>query len=575
MQGVTKVDNSEEVSSQAAQHLISDPMTTSQKSFGAILSAASALDAADDNNRIFPKSSAQPNGRGPVAAKKALRFNANGSIMSAAQNADYEAALEIWAAMTFVRMDFFTAEEAIAYVDYFYDHLQPMSPVYLPDYRDVRKHHEFLTNEPILVLTILTIASRYMELKGPSNVTRQFTIHHELWKNLTSKIQRLFWGQEQFGGGRSGAGRVREMPGGQLTWPGSLRTLGTVEALLLLTDWQPRSVHLPPGLDDISLLDKRFEQIGVAPGTSKDNMPAHFSWLEPAWRSDRMSWMILSQASFLAFELGVFDDELGRIHGDDPDFIRKQRIRRMVTVYVSQTSGRLGNPSPLDFESGYDQIPVNALARDQVDTVHDLWTHIAGIMHQANQEIFPSRDYTMKLTRGHEYRDRIEKFAPKLSKWMEHYSKVQGNINPIMQCILLMEYEYSRLYINSIGLQHVVESWVRPGGSNQRSISDSMAKAVGENKHYIDEFTEASLHILQIVGTTMNNLGVIRDAPVRTFLRTLSAMMFTIKVSHPDSPEKRVLTSVASKHGQSREDGSKEYRPTRASHLAIQSAGSG
>ena len=32
------------------------------------------------------------------------------------------------------------------------------------------------------------------------------------------------------------------------------------------------------------------------------------SWLEPAWRSDRMCWMLLSTAMGLAYELGVFDD---------------------------------------------------------------------------------------------------------------------------------------------------------------------------------------------------------------------------------------------------------------------------
>jgi len=32
------------------------------------------------------------------------------------------------------------------------------------------------------------------------------------------------------------------------------------------------------------------------------------SWLEPAWRSDRMCWMLLSTAMGLSYELGVFDN---------------------------------------------------------------------------------------------------------------------------------------------------------------------------------------------------------------------------------------------------------------------------
>jgi hypothetical protein len=252
------------------------------------------------------------------------------------------------------------------------------------------------------------------------------------------------------------------------------------------------------------------------------------SWLEPAWRSDRMSWMLLGLAHSLSYELGVFEEKSGRPMPIDPDHVRKTRIRRMVTVYLSQTSGRIGIPSPVAFDNDYTGESLKN-APDDVDVMHGLWTHIAGIMHSANKLIFPSREYTMNLTRGLEYRDRIEHFKPQLEKWQDHFQDVKGRIPPVMQSILAMEFEYARLYINSIGLQHVVESWVRPGSNNQRSASSAMAKSVAENKKYIEEFTDAALHILQIISVQMCQLDVLRDAPVRTFLRTLSAMMFTLK----------------------------------------------
>lgn len=73
------------------------------------------------------------------------------------------------------------------------------------------------------MVTILTIASRYKILEGPGGQTRSFMIHERLWNHLQNLITRMFWGQEQFGGGLSGAG---SRSGVQKE---GLRSLGTIE----------------------------------------------------------------------------------------------------------------------------------------------------------------------------------------------------------------------------------------------------------------------------------------------------------------------------------------------------------
>ncbi len=78
---------------------------------------------------------------------------------------------------------------------------------------------------------------------------------------------------------------------------GSLRTLGTVESLLLLTEWHPRSLHFPPN-DATDELMLPLPAKGAMPGTYADDTSAFHpstgfggrridGWLEPAWRSDR------------------------------------------------------------------------------------------------------------------------------------------------------------------------------------------------------------------------------------------------------------------------------------------------
>lgn len=121
-----------------------------------------------------------------------------------------------------------TAEEAVAYIDYFYEHLAPLTPIAPPDFHSPSSHPKLLTEEPMLTVTLLTITSRFMKLRGPAAQSRSFIIHEKLWMYLQGMITRMFWGQEQFGGGFCGAGSVgKETPFGTIR--GGLRSLGTIE----------------------------------------------------------------------------------------------------------------------------------------------------------------------------------------------------------------------------------------------------------------------------------------------------------------------------------------------------------
>lgn len=78
-----------------------------------------------------------------------------------------DVALEAWYNLRFVRSGLFSAEEALALVDYFYDFLAPFSPVPSSGFERHSQHPKLLEEEPILTVTILILASRYMKLTGP------------------------------------------------------------------------------------------------------------------------------------------------------------------------------------------------------------------------------------------------------------------------------------------------------------------------------------------------------------------------------------------------------------------------
>jgi hypothetical protein len=242
-------------------------------------------------------------------------------------DATYADAIKGWSRFRFVRAGWFTAKEAISYIDYFYTYLSPLTPIVVPDYRDHGLHAKLLRDEPLLTVTLLTIASRFAPLIGPGATSRPFAIHEKLWTYLQGMVDRLIWGQEQFGGGFCGAGQQPGSDVNPLSRKG-LRTLGTVESLMLLTEWHPRALHYPPGDDDDELVIPEVpEPSGISgdlfrggPGGQRID-----SWLEPCWRSDRMSvslplsllevkyldnidshrcWMLLGNALALAVEIG-------------------------------------------------------------------------------------------------------------------------------------------------------------------------------------------------------------------------------------------------------------------------------
>lgn len=120
-------------------------------------------------------------------------------------------------------------------------------------------------------------------------------------------ITRMFWGQEQFGGGFCGAGMKKLPPRSAIK--GGLRTMGTIESLLLLNEFHPRSMHFPPGDDGDDILTSiedpyvsLLQDETVCEGPSLDETTVA-GWSEPALRSDRMCWSLIGMSHTLAFEL--------------------------------------------------------------------------------------------------------------------------------------------------------------------------------------------------------------------------------------------------------------------------------
>lgn len=95
--------------------------------------------------------------------------------------------------------------------------------------------------------------------------------------------------------------------------------------------------------------------------------------------------------------------------------------------------------------------------------------------------------------------------------------------------MLLVEWEYVRLYINSLALQAVAER-----ESSQTMGIDSQTVQISEDDAiYIDHVVDASKSILNYMIYEFTPRGYLRLSPIKVFLRIISAAVFLVKVKEP------------------------------------------
>lgn len=493
----------------------------------------------------------------------------------------------------------FAADWMLTIISY-YKYLSPLTPISPPTFQDPSTHLTLLTEEPILAVTLLTIASRHRRLAGTGAQCRANAIHEQLWTYLRGMIERVIWGQEAFGGGFCGSGADESQTSSTAPWrglrKGSLRTLGTIESLMILTEWHPRALHFPPAEAIDELMIPAYDSTPPS-GIDGHSHPAISmggrrvdSWLEPAWRSDRMCWMLLTSAMGLGYELGVFDDIDELLKSDTisrPEYeeesyrLRADRIKRLILIYLSQLAGRLGwtNMVPENLRKSTERkrpsssavdgptpgttvsslsAPFNYIPNLELDdAIIYCWSGISNLMHEGNERLFQTRKHTTEIIQNERYVALLKDFRPKLQEWKAQFELYQ--LPPYIRHILTIEYEYVRIYVNSLSLQAVVErcaniaSGQSVAAPNTTAASSSSSNGNGHqlspktqdiygkmpigniggvsaaDQEYIKEVMEGSRNLLRTVVEGLLPDEYLKHAPVRTYFRIISGAMFLLK----------------------------------------------
>ncbi|KAL7904997.1 hypothetical protein GGI35DRAFT_185089 [Trichoderma velutinum] len=420
-----------------------------------------------------------------------------------------------WTSYKFVRTGLLSAEQAVYYVDAFFENLSSKSPILTNYFANHANHCQLVSEEPFLCLTILMISSRYHTLSGTASISKGHYIHGRLWHHTQQLLQQISLGQ-----GRAPNCR--------------LRSIGTIEALLLLTEWYPQAVQFTDSHDE---WDGEHSIGNDSPHTQSRK------WLEgliePCRQFDRMSWMILGSAHMLAHELGVFKNQQEDGADVETDTVwerRRIRVCDLLFIYMTLLAARLGFHSimPLPFS----QSVLSRATGPSTQTI-EAWIELLRLTKTIHASMMSSASSMRELLRAGNHIELIEHFKPILSQWRNKHlgqvpeeSAAETAESPLLD-LLLIEYHYVRMYTNSPAIHAVaMQSSSREYGSLSGSPTNTRIQAMVIEEQLEYPFVEDVINdAYQIAkrGVQLAHNNMLQFHPARTFHRFITACVFLLK----------------------------------------------
>ncbi|WVQ73281.1 hypothetical protein IAR50_002849 [Cryptococcus sp. DSM 104548] len=417
----------------------------------------------------------------------------------------------LWGRWVPVRDGLLTAEEARLLLACYKDHLNPCHPIVPPElFRP--QHFSSLLSEPVLLAALVSTAARYLDLGhsfDEQEPQRSIVIQGKLMSWVSSKVGLLSMGDT------------------------SARTIGTVEALLILSEWPPIPSLITPS----------------TPTTSPRRPP------NPCTIYDDASWTLIGLAVRIAQELDL-QNENTYMKSSEPRWVLHRRHNAWIHCLSAdrQASVRLGRASlvqakmstcwweALGAHSRDDPgparpFPSSKLAWREIFGVAEL-THLIGFLQEL---LYTTPSVTADLIKTHRFEITLHRLKPELdSLWRRQAEDLPSydifrregegerlTEDELREIRWRMEFDYVKLYANAIAMRAAqTRSRNRLQHPNDTVYHTNVMTAV--EGPFILEAVDAALSLVKC-GIVMGKKGVLRYCPCRVFTRLVFASVFLMK----------------------------------------------
>lgn len=432
-------------------------------------------------------------------------------------------------------------QEAEMLVNLFFTTIHPFFP-HVPKFLHSPKT---LSGYPILLCAILTIASRYYSLEPKQGSlddklqARNIELHDRLWLYVQRLISQTVWAEA------------------------STRSIGTIFAFLLFTEWNPRAIHWRWS-DYANRADDPDQD--TAANTNSDDV--NLAGLGAMRRSYRMAWMLIGSAVRLAQDMGFMEVSA-------KTFLATHIAEINSVMNISRRSMLAHSLSEVDLDEE------DAMEEEMDDEDEDY-----KILNMSEEDIKRlSAESSLKFTRnqkakiellqimslGHEslygYKAQLGALSqrqnlavlniisPLLNGWVRKYreflvpsnskllhNSTQGQsqfLNPnsklskeVAEAIdresFIFEFHYARLYIYSLALSPSPKSEDDKKGKRKSRKVTLKLDELSKSAKYI-EMAFTSANEMLSAAHRIHKLKLLRFMPVRWLTRIVRAVAFIVK----------------------------------------------
>lgn len=458
-----------------------------------------------------------------------------------------------------------TEYEAEMLVNLFFTTMHP----YFPHIPLFLHKPQVLAGYPILLCAILTISSRYHSLDdNPNNITtgnvdgvpRNIEIHDKLWLYVQRLISQTVWAEA------------------------STRSVGTVFAFLLLTEWNPRAIHWRW----TDYANRPEDSNGCKENDEEEpkNKEQNLAGLGAMRRSYRMAWMLIGSAVRLAQDMGFMEvspKTFLATHISEINSVMNISRRSMLSHSLSELEvddENTADDGDTDFDHDY---KIQSMSEEEIKEKsrepmrfsfrQKAKIELLQIMSLSNESLYGYKAQLGKLTQRQNLAV-LSILSPLLGNWERKYKKLMkpsnyknynlSNSNLLLEqssklahelhdCIehesYIFEFNYAKLYVYSLALSSTpkteVEDLSSLGKKGKKTRVNLKLDEISKSAKYIEQAFFAANEMLA-VGHRVHKLKMLRFMPVRWVTRIVRAVAFIVKCYLTITAHKRLTTNVDS-----------------------------